>query len=479
MKAPTLLLLATLLATAGLAPSPAVAGPAVTDHGKHPASAPRAVPCSRGLVALTFDDGPSATVTPKLVRVLKRLDVPATFFMVGSRIASAPEAARAVDRAGFAIGNHTWAHTDLTSQSRSEMRAALSETRREMVRVGLHPTRLARPPYGAIDAVVSKVLARAGYTPVLWSVDSRDWAGGDAATIVRTILSEVRPHPTAPAGNIVLQHDGVTNSPATVRALPEEVRRLRARGYCFAGFDAHGLITPPVPGVTVTATRSVLEGERAAVTVRLDRPTSVPTSVVVRTADVTTDGGDYGWSSRRVRFAVGTTVARLRLPARRDGLDEAREVVRLSLEDGRGVSPSDAPARVTIRDGDGPPEVRVTGGAVTESSTDEVAAPVGVRLSYPSGLDVRVHLRTEPGSAGDDDVRAFNGWVVVPAGSRRAPVPIAVLPGPVDEEVESFDVRLVGARRAVVTGDLANVTIRPATSPPARPRLRVPRPAWS
>lgn len=478
MKA-TRLVLAALLATAGLSSLPADARATVAAaHGKtHKQSRP--APCSRGLVALTFDDGPSATVTPRLVRVLQRLDVPATFFMVGSRIAGAPDAARAVDRAGFAIGNHTWAHTDLTTQTPAEMRTTLRDTRREMLRVGLHPTDLVRPPYGAVDAAVSKVLTRAGYAPVLWSVDSRDWAGGRPATIVDTVLSEVRPHPTTAAGNIVLQHDGVTNSPATVRALPEEVRRLRQRGFCFADLDAQGLITPPVPVASVTASRSVLEGERAAVTVRLDRPTSRATSVEVRTQDVTTDGTDYGWRTQRIRFATGATVAHLTLRARRDGLDEPREEVRLTLADGRGLAPSAAAAPVRIRDGDGPPEVHVTGGTLTESSTDELTAPVGVRLSHPSGRNVRVHLRTRPGTAGADDVRAFNGWVVVPAGTRSAPVPITVLPGPVDEAVESFDVRLVAARRAVVGGDRASVTIRPATSPPATPRLRVPRPAWS
>jgi peptidoglycan/xylan/chitin deacetylase (PgdA/CDA1 family) len=467
------LALAALVAT-GLVALPVTAwdAAAVAPAPGHP------TPCSRGLVALTFDDGPSATVTPRLVRVLERLDVPATFFMVGSRIASAPAAARLVADSGFAVGNHTWAHTDLTTQSRSEIRDSLRETRREMRRVGIAPTDLVRPPYGSVDARVRRVLAHEGYVPVLWTVDSRDWAGGKPPRIVSTVLDEVRPHPADPAGNIVLQHDGVTNSPATVRALPTEVARLRELGYCFAALDALGHPTPPVPVASVRATATVLEGHHATVDVRLDRPTSRPTSVAVRVQDVATAAGDYRWSSRRVRFAVGETSATLRLPIRRDGLDEAREELVVAVANGRGLAPSSRQALVTVVDRDGPPEVVVTGGSVTESASIDVAAPVVVRLSYPSGRGVQVRVRTRPGSAGAGDVRAFDGWVVVSAGARTADVPVAVLPGPVGEPTEAVRVRVTDARHAVVAGTAATVTVRPATSPAAPPRLRLPRPWW-
>ncbi|MCW2793888.1 MAG: polysaccharide deacetylase [Nocardioides sp.] len=464
------------LGTTGLLSLPAVA-PASGAEGAPPH---HRTPCSRGLVALTFDDGPSATVTPRLVRVLERLDVPATFFMVGSRIASAPDAARLVARSGFAIGNHTWAHTDLTIQTPAEMRAALGDTERELLRIGITPTHLVRPPYGAVDAGVRRVLGDDGYVPVLWTVDSRDWVPGrKPRAIVATVLGEVRPHPTDPAANIVLQHDGVTNSPATVRALPEEVARLRRLGYCFAALDTLGHPAPPVPVASVTATRTVLEGHPARVTVRLDRPTSRPTSVVVWTQDVATTRGDHGWSRRLVRFGVGETLARLTLPVPRDGLDEDREKVALGLDADHGIRPSDHQALVTIVDRDGPPAVAVRGGSVDESATDDVGAPVAVRLSHPSGREVRVRVRTRDGSAGAGDVRAFDGWVVVPAGARSVEVPVAVLPGPVDERTETFRVQLRETRHAVLGDAEATVTVGPATSPPARARLVPPRVSWS
>ena len=222
-----LLVVALLAALVTLGTTASEAAPAPRHHE-------RVVPCSRGLVALTFDDGPSTTVTPRLVRLLKRLDVPATFFMVGSRVASAPATARLVERAGFAIGNHTWLHTDLTSQSNAQIKHAIRSTHRAMIDAGLHPTEFVRPPYGAVDDRVRRVLTDLGYTTVLWTIDSRDWTGLSPRQIDQGVLGAVHPHRT----NLVLQHDGVTNSPATLKALPDEIATLRRRGYCFASLDA-------------------------------------------------------------------------------------------------------------------------------------------------------------------------------------------------------------------------------------------------
>ena len=125
----------------------------------------------------------------------------------------------------------------------------MRSTHRAMIVAGLHPTRLARPPYGAVDDRVRGVLAGLGLIPVLWTIDSRDWTGLSPQQIEAGIGSAVRPHRT----NVVLQHDGVTNSPATLRALPDEIAGLRRRGYCFAALDAAGEPTPPVPVAGVAA----------------------------------------------------------------------------------------------------------------------------------------------------------------------------------------------------------------------------------
>ena len=106
---------------------------------------------------------------------------------------------------------------------------------------GLSPSHLMRPPYGAIDDRVRRVVHELGLVPVLWDVDPRDWAGGTAAAIARRVLDALRPH----RRNIVLQHDGVANSPASIAAVQRIVRVARSRGYCFVGLDALGQPAPP------------------------------------------------------------------------------------------------------------------------------------------------------------------------------------------------------------------------------------------
>lgn len=208
----------------------------------HAAAATRK-PCPSGLVALTFDDGPSPTQTPRLVRILREKRVPATFFMVGQRVRSAPGVARLVQRSGFGIANHTWAHPLLTSVSDRTVRKQLTATRNEMRRHGLRPGPLMRPPYGGIDARVRRGIDGTRLVPVLWSVDSLDWAGGNARQIADRILAGLRPH----GQNVVLQHDGVDNSAASIDAVPLVVTEARRRGYCFTALDSRGRKVYPVP----------------------------------------------------------------------------------------------------------------------------------------------------------------------------------------------------------------------------------------
>jgi len=205
-----------------------------------PAAEARGRACSAGLIALTFDDGPSRTQTPRLVRLLKDRNVPATFFMVGERVQSAPRVARMVARRGFQIANHTWSHPMLNRLGDHAVRLQLRSTRRELRTGRLHAGALMRPPYGAINARVDAVVRALGLTPVLWNVDSRDWAGGGPRQIADRILAQLRPHKS----NIVLQHDGVTNSPASVGAVPLVIRDARRRGYCFTGLGPDGRMIP-------------------------------------------------------------------------------------------------------------------------------------------------------------------------------------------------------------------------------------------
>ena len=169
---------------------------APTGHGSASSTAPSGPRCPTGRIALTFDDGPSARNTPGLVQTLRRRHVPATFFMVGSQVAAAPAAARTVDRAGLQVANQTYHHERLTTLSNARIRATLLATQRRMRATGLHPTDLMRPPYGAIDDRVRRVVRHLGLVPVLWDIDTRDWAGG-MATVPAPMVGITGSSPTS------------------------------------------------------------------------------------------------------------------------------------------------------------------------------------------------------------------------------------------------------------------------------------------
>src|SRR3954453_18890831 len=145
------------------APAASKAVPALSVSSTRAAADPS---CRSGLVALTFDDGPARGLTVRLVQILERLRVPATFFMVGSRVRTAPYAARVVARAGFPVGNHTWSHPHLTRLSDAAVRSEITRPAVLLRRVGVPRTPLMRPPYGAIDRRVHADVHALGLVPV-------------------------------------------------------------------------------------------------------------------------------------------------------------------------------------------------------------------------------------------------------------------------------------------------------------------------
>ena len=229
-------------AVAAVAVEPATAAP------PPPVRATTTPPCA-GLGAHTIDDGPRAGVTRRLVRILQDRHVPATFFMVGSRVHEAPRLARRVAEAGFAVGNHTWSHAELTRLPDAAIRHELRSAARELRRAGVPRSTLRRPPSGALDRRVRADVRDLGLVPVLWTVDSDDWRGGTARQIADSILRQLERH----RENIVLQHDGVRNSPASVAAVPRVIRVARQRGYCFGRLGPHGhVLAPRDPGASRT-----------------------------------------------------------------------------------------------------------------------------------------------------------------------------------------------------------------------------------
>lgn len=212
-----------------VAPTARAAGAEVEPQHHRPVAPdvpPARVPY-RGTVYLTFDDGPDPRWTPQVLDILRRHGVEAVFFEVGTSVAAHPDLVRRVRREGHLIGNHTWNHASLTTLRGRAIRAQLDRTERAL---GERP-RCVRPPYGAHDARVDKVIRSRGQRVMLWSVDPQDWARPGVDRIVRRILRGVEP------GARILMHDGGGDRSQTVAALEQVITRLQARGYRFGLLD--------------------------------------------------------------------------------------------------------------------------------------------------------------------------------------------------------------------------------------------------
>jgi peptidoglycan-N-acetylglucosamine deacetylase len=176
-------------------------------------------------VAMTFDDGPSATLTLKLLDLLAAHHIKATFFVIGENVAEHPEIVARAAREGHEIGNHSWSHPNLGKMSDEGVRRQLRQTDDAIKNAtGKRPT-LMRPPYGSITAREKRwIHDEFGYDIILWDVDPYDWKRPGPAVVRSRILKETRP------GSIVLSHD---IHPGTIEAMPSTFDELEAKGFKF------------------------------------------------------------------------------------------------------------------------------------------------------------------------------------------------------------------------------------------------------
>ena len=190
-------------------------------------------------IAMTFDDGPSAENTPRLLEMLKQRNIKATFFLIGQNVAANPDLVRRILADGHEIGNHSWTHPQLSKLSDDRVTMEITKTQDAIKDAsGFTPT-LLRPPYGAITPRQREwVEDRFGLNVILWSVDPFDWKRPGASVITQRILSQVRP------GAIILSHD---IHKQTVDAMPATLDGLIAKGYKFATVSQLIAMNKPKP----------------------------------------------------------------------------------------------------------------------------------------------------------------------------------------------------------------------------------------
>src|SRR5213080_295315 len=190
-------------------------------------------------VAMTFDDGPSAKLTPKLLDLLAAHHIKATFFLIGQNVAENPEIVAREVREGHEIANHSWSHPNLAKMSDDGVRGQLRKTE-DAIRsaIGNRPT-LMRPPYGSISTRQKKWINHEfGYKIVLWDVDPLDWRRPGPNVVCNRIVKNTR------AGSIVLAHD---IHPGTIEAMPCVLNQLEAKGFKFVTVSELIAMETPIP----------------------------------------------------------------------------------------------------------------------------------------------------------------------------------------------------------------------------------------
>jgi len=184
------------------------------------------------LLALTYDDGPNDPYTFRLLELLERHRVKATFFLIGRFVQQRPDIVRAVAGAGHVIGNHTWDHPNLIFVNGSNTRKQLEHTQKAIFdAAGVTPT-LFRPPFGGRRPISLRVARSLGLEPVMWNVTCHDWDAKSTDEIVHRAERQMR------GGDVILLHDGEyhrigVDRTFSIDATESLVTRYKANGFRF------------------------------------------------------------------------------------------------------------------------------------------------------------------------------------------------------------------------------------------------------
>jgi peptidoglycan-N-acetylglucosamine deacetylase len=183
-------------------------------------------------LALTYDDGPNDPHTLRLLEILAKHGVSATFFLIGRYARQRPGMAREIVKAGHVVGNHTFTHPLLTLMSEKKIRKEISDCRATLQEaVGEHSI-LFRPPYGGRRPAVLRIVRELGLEPAMWSVTGHDWNAPPAQQIEQKVAGQIR------GGDVILLHDGGhrnlgADRSQTVLATDHLISRYKNEGYEF------------------------------------------------------------------------------------------------------------------------------------------------------------------------------------------------------------------------------------------------------
>lgn len=174
-------------------------------------------------VAITFDDGPSSSLTPKVLDILKRHGARATFFVLGENAARNPSILARAAAEGHEIGNHTYSHIKMSGSAQETVCSEIEKTSANIQKATGSLPKVMRPPYGATNAnIVNLMFNKYGMRSILWNVDTKDWTHPGVGVVVKRAVGSAKP------GSIILLHDIHSSTVAAVEGI---VTGLQARGF--------------------------------------------------------------------------------------------------------------------------------------------------------------------------------------------------------------------------------------------------------
>ncbi len=178
-------------------------------------------PTNKKAIALTFDDGPDPIYTPKILAVLAKYNVKATFFLVGEQTQRNLALVKKILAAGHEIGSHTMTHPDSNNSTLLLLEKEVLESVRLLERLSQQKIKYMRPPYGQLSPAYFAACQAQGITMIVWSIDSNDWREPPVDKMVEQVISQVQP------GSIILLHDGGGTRQNTVDALDQLLPLLK------------------------------------------------------------------------------------------------------------------------------------------------------------------------------------------------------------------------------------------------------------
>jgi peptidoglycan-N-acetylglucosamine deacetylase len=183
-------------------------------------------------LALTYDDGPNDPDTLRLLDILAKHNVKATFFLIGKYVEKRPDIVRRIIAEGHEVGNHTYMHPVLSLCDADNVRGELEQCAKALERAGVKGTEFFRPPFGARRPATLKIAREMGYVPIMWSVWCFDWKATTADRVEAHAVKGIT------GGDVILLHDGGhqhfgTDRSHTVEATDRIIRRYKDQGFEF------------------------------------------------------------------------------------------------------------------------------------------------------------------------------------------------------------------------------------------------------